>query len=100
MATIPVHVFATWKVKDGNLQAVLQLLKEVSAKTLEEEGNLFYKIHQSHAEANTLILLEGYTDAAAQKAHMNTDHFKKIVVGQIVPLLEAREVTLTTPIEV
>lgn len=99
MTTTPVHVFARWKVKEGYLETILELLKVVQAKTIQEKGNLFYKIHQSHADANTLILFEGYADEGAQKAHMESAHFKKLVVEQIVPLLEEREVTLTTPIE-
>lgn len=99
METIPIHVVARWKVKDGNKPAVLNLLKELRSKSLQEEGNLFYSIHQSRADANTLILFEGYADEEAQQAHINTDHFKKLVIEQIVPLLEEREVTLTTPIE-
>ena len=99
METTPILVFARWKVKAGQKQAVLQLLEEVRAKTIREKGNLFYKIHQSQADANTLILFEGYADAAAQQAHVHADHFKKVVVEQIVPLLEEREVTLATPIE-
>lgn len=94
----PIHVFARWKVKEGNIETVLELLKVVRSMTLQEKGNLFYKIHQSQADANTLILFEGYEDETAQKTHMNTEHFKMVVVEQIVPLLEQREVTLTTPI--
>ena len=99
MATTPIHVFARWKVKEGNRQTVLKLLKEVSSETTREKGNLFYTIHQSQADANTLILFEGYVDEVAQKEHMNAEHFKRVLVEQIVPLLEEREVILTTSIE-
>jgi (4S)-4-hydroxy-5-phosphonooxypentane-2,3-dione isomerase len=100
MSTTPIHVFARWRVKEGNMQTVLKLLKEVSSKTVREKGNLFYKVHQSQVDTNTLILFEGYTDADAQLEHINAEHFKKLVVQQIVPLLEEREVILATPIEV
>ncbi|MCF6405212.1 antibiotic biosynthesis monooxygenase [Chitinophaga filiformis] len=100
METNPVHVFARWKVKEGNFEAVLALLKEARSMSLKEEGNLFYEIHQSKADANTLILFEGYANEAAQQAHVQSAHFMRVVAGQIVPLLEEREVTLTIPIEV
>jgi quinol monooxygenase YgiN len=58
----PIHVFARWKVKEGNMPVVLELLKVVKTKTRLEKGNLFYKIHQSLADTNTLILFEGYED--------------------------------------
>ena len=100
MATTPIYVFARWKVKEGNMPEVLRLLKELSKQTLAEKENLFYKIHVSNADVNTLILFEGYSSAAAQQAHADSDHFKKLAVGGIVPLLGEREVFLTTPIEV
>lgn len=99
MAAHPIHVFAKWKAKDGYLATVLTLLKEVRSKTVRENGNLFYKIHQGQEDVNTLILFEGYASREAQQDHMNADHFKKLVIEQIVPLLEEREVTLTIPLE-
>jgi quinol monooxygenase YgiN len=99
MSTTPIHVFARWKIKEGNAPAVLKLLNDLHAKTVSEKGNLFYKIHQSRADSNTLILFEGYTDEVAQKEHINSNHFKELAVEQIIPLLEEREVTLTIPIE-
>jgi quinol monooxygenase YgiN len=98
MTTTPVHVFARWKVKEGNLQTVLDLLLDLRAETILEKGNLFYKMHQSHADDHTLILFEGYADEAAQQAHTKAAHFKKLAVEQIIPLLEEREVILLTPI--
>ncbi|MCY0968282.1 putative quinol monooxygenase [Chryseobacterium wangxinyae] len=90
----PVYVHAKWQVKKGNLDKVLPLLKEASKKSAEEEGNLFYKIHQDKNDENTLILFEGYDDDAALEFHKSSDHFQNIVVKQIVPLLEGREVIL------
>jgi quinol monooxygenase YgiN len=90
------HVFAKWQVKEGRLDTVLNLLTEVVKKSKAEEGNLFYKVHQDNAAANTLLLFEGYKDEAALEAHRNSAHFQKIVVGEIVPLLEAREVMVTS----
>ncbi|WP_415327426.1 putative quinol monooxygenase [Chryseobacterium sp. MMS23-Vi53] len=89
-----VFVHAKWQVKEGKLDAVLQLMKEAAEKSTQEEGNLFYKLHQSQEEPNTIILYEGYVDANAVETHRNSDHFKNIVVEQVVPLLENREVIL------
>jgi autoinducer 2-degrading protein len=88
----PVYIFAKWQVKAGMLDQVLQLLAQAARRTAEEQGNLFYKIHQSSADAHTLILFEGYTDETAVKAHRDSDYFKNTVIGQIVPALENREV--------
>jgi quinol monooxygenase YgiN len=95
----PVHVFATWKVKEGHIETVLNLLKTVHDESVKEKGNLFYKIHQNNLDLNTLILFEGYINEAAISEHRNSAHFQKIILEKIVPLLENREITLTIPID-
>lgn len=94
-----IHVFATWRVKEGQLDTVLGLLKEVAEKSRAEEGNLFYKVHQSNTESNTLILFEGYKDETALEQHRNSEHFQTLVIGKIVPILENREVVLAKEIK-
>lgn len=96
MNTKPIYVFARWQAKAGQIETVLSLLTDVAQKSREEEGNLFYKIHQSTSDANIILLAEGYTSETAVSDHRNTKHFQDIVLGKIVPLLENREVTLTT----
>lgn len=95
----PVHVFATWKVNEGQIDKVLKLLKTVRDESVKENGNLFYKIHQSNLDPNTLILFEAYTSEAALTEHRDSSHFQEVVLGEIVPLLEKREFVLTTSLE-
>lgn len=94
----PVHVFATWKVKEGNIDEVLDILTTVQQESVKEKGNLFYKIHQGNADKNTIVLFEGYSNEEAIAEHRNSAHFQDLVVGKIIPLLEKREVILATPI--
>jgi (4S)-4-hydroxy-5-phosphonooxypentane-2,3-dione isomerase len=96
MSQQPVYTFAKWQVKEGQLNTVLDLLAAVAKKSIEEKGNLFYKIHQSNTDANTLVLFEGYTDGAAVEEHRNSSYFQNLVIGQIIPKLEHREVILAT----
>lgn len=95
----PVHVFATWKVKEGQIENVLHLLKAVHDESIKEEGNLFYKIHQSNSDKNTLVLFEGYTNEGAVAEHRNSAHFQDLVLGKIVPLLDNREIVLATDLD-
>ena len=95
----PVYTFAKWRVKEGQLVAVLDLLADLTANSTAEEGNLLYQIHQSISDANTLILFEGYRDEAALALHRNSEHFQTLVVGKIIPLLEDREVVEAARIE-
>lgn len=92
----PVHVFATWKVKEGQIENVLHLLKAVHDESIKEEGNLFYKIHQSNSDKNTLVLFEGYSNEEAVTKHRSSVHFQDLVLGKIVPLLDNREIVLAT----
>ena len=94
----PVHVFATWKVKEGQIENVLQLLKTIQTESIKESGNLFYNIHQSITDLNTIVLFEGYRSEDAVTEHRNTAHFQDLVLGQIVPLLDERNIVLTSPI--
>ena len=90
----PVYIFAKWQIKENQLSEVLNLLAEVSQKSKEEEGNLFYQIHQSNSDLNTLMLFEAYKNESALAAHRNSEHFQTLVIGKIVPLLENREVVV------
>ena len=94
----PIHVFATWKVQEGRIEDVLHILETMRAETIKEKGNLFYKIHQGNADKNIIVLFEGYTDEAAIGEHRNSPHYQELIVGKIIPLLENREVVLTTPL--
>ena len=95
----PVYTFAKWQVKEGQLNTVLNLLTEVAKKSIEEKGNLFYKVHQSNSDPNTLILFEGYTDGSAVEEHRNSTYFQNIVIGKIIPMLENREVILASQLD-
>lgn len=92
----PIYTVAKWQVKEGQLDTVLTLLADVVPQSSAEEGNLFYKVHQSNADKNTLVLFEGYVDESALDAHRQSAHFQTLVIGKIVPLLENREIILAT----
>ena len=75
---------------------MLSLLAELAAKSTAEEGNPLYKIHQSNSDANTLVLYEGYQNESALAEHRNSEHYQTLVIGKIIPLLEDREIVITT----
>src|SRR5262252_6905779 len=99
MSGTPIHVFAKWRVRPGQLENVLLILKELKAKTVQEKGNLFYQVHQDNSDPNTLILFEGYSDDSALALHRNAGYYKR-AVEDISTLLTDREVILTTPVEI
>jgi len=95
----PVYTFAKWRVKEGQLAAVLGLLAELMARSTAEEGSLLYEVHQSNSDANTLILFEGYKDESALTKHRQSEHYQTLVSGKIIPLLEDREIVVTTQLK-
>ncbi|MCC8408550.1 antibiotic biosynthesis monooxygenase [Mucilaginibacter sp. UR6-1] len=94
----PIHIFSKWRVKNGHFDTVFDLLSKVATQSVLENGNLFYKAHQCNSDANTIILFEGYLNETSQMIHQSSAHFKRLMLGKIVPLLESREVITTTPI--
>src|SRR4051812_14336635 len=93
-----IYVFAIWQVKEGQLDSVLSSLESAAHSSRREPGNLFYNLHQDNADANRIILYEGYADQAALDEHRNSLHFQTIVIGQIVPNLEKREVIVSSAV--
>ena len=98
MSITPVYVFAKWQVKEGQLATVLSFLRQAAQKSRSETGNLFYHLHQSTSDDNTILIYEGYTNEAAAAAHRNADHYQEIIVKSIIPLLENREVIVMKPL--
>ncbi len=94
-----IFLFARWQVKEGQMATVLELLPALVANTRKEKGNLQYHIYQNNTDGNQLLLFEAYRDKDAVDAHRSSDHFKQIVLEQIVPLLESREAALASELD-
>ena len=85
-------LIAKYTTKPGNVPQVLEHLKKM--KPLVEAGEpgcKFYQVSKSTENDNLILLYEHYVDAAALAAHRETPHFKSIIEGTVIPLLEKRE---------
>ncbi len=87
-------VIATWKIKESEASRILKMLPELAEKTRAESGNVPYTIYQSENDLHELIIHEHYVDAAAAEAHRQSEHYQRIVVNEVIPHLEVREVVL------
>ena len=68
-----ITIIATVKVKEGNMEAAIEALKEIVPKIkASEPGLLEYKPHtvKGPKEKNTIIFYEKYEDDKALKIHM------------------------------
>ncbi len=87
-------VIVKWKIEESETSRILALLPELAEKTRSEPGNVSYAIYQSDSSPRELILHEEYVDAAAADAHRQSEHYGRIVVNEILPHLEVREVAV------
>ncbi|MFN6498058.1 MAG: putative quinol monooxygenase [Nostoc sp. DedQUE01] len=87
-------VIVKWKLKESEVSRILKMLPELAEKTRNEEGNISYTIYQSESDPRELILHEHYVDDNAAETHKQSQHYKRIVVNEIIPHLEVREVIL------
>ena len=63
-----------------------------------EPGCKLYHANRSAENSDIFLLYELYTDQAALEAHRATPHFKEIIEGTILPLLDKRERELYQPV--
>jgi autoinducer 2-degrading protein len=89
-----IAVAADWRTQPGQEETVRLLLLQAAAAVREHEpGNLLYVAHQDAADPTHFLVYEQYADQSALEAHRDSAHYQEVVVGKIVPLLAARQVT-------
>jgi quinol monooxygenase YgiN len=85
-------VSAKWRAKPGKEGRLEELCREMTEPSRAEPGNLFYQAHRSPEDQQLFWLYEQYVDEAGYEAHMDSEHFTRLVKGEAIPeLLEARE---------
>lgn len=81
----------TWVARPGKEDRVEEILRTMMPLTQAEPGCLHYYAHRSAEDPARFFLYEQYRDEAAFEAHCESDHFKRHVLGDAVPLLASRE---------
>lgn len=75
----------------GRVIEVLSALREMSSLIkADEPGCVGYEVLRSTDAEDRLLLVETYVDEAALAAHRETPHFKEILEGRVIPLLQNR----------
>ena len=83
-------VVARWVAREGEEEAVEQLLRVNAEASRGEPGCRMFEVQRSLSEPRTYLLYEQYDDEAAFAAHRETEHFKTYVLGDAVARLEDR----------
>ncbi len=87
----------TYQCHPGKSDDVLAALRRMGALVKQHEPNCHaYQISRSHDDPDRLLLYELYADQAALDVHAQTQHFKDIVQGEVIPMLLSRERGLYT----
>jgi quinol monooxygenase YgiN len=85
-------VSAKWRAKVEKEGRLAEICQEMTEPSRNEPGNLFYQAHRSPEDPQLFYLYEQYADEAGYQAHMDSEHFTRLVKGEAIPeLLEARE---------
>lgn len=82
---------ARYYAKPGAGDRVEAALREMIPLARQEEGCLLYYASRSQDDPDQFLLYEHYASEAFLAAHRETPHYKRIIEGTILPLLERRE---------
>jgi quinol monooxygenase YgiN len=92
-------VVARWRANAGSEDRVVAVLEELTAASRAEPGCLGYTPHRSTEDPRDFVVYERYADEAAFEAHVDSEHFKGLVLEEAVPnLLESRDRAFFVPI--
>ncbi len=85
-------VAAKWRAHPGKADRLLEVIQEMTPPSRAEPGCLFYQAQRSEEEPELFFLYEQYVDEAGYEAHMDSEHFTRLVKQEAIPeLLEDRE---------
>ena len=85
-------VVARWRPRDGQVDKIEAILRELAREIRREPGNLQFIVNRSRDDPNEFLLYEQYVSEQAFLDHRQTPHFKTLVLEQAVPLLERRDI--------
>ncbi|RDI75552.1 hypothetical protein Gocc_1350 [Gaiella occulta] len=80
-----------WRARPGAEEEVAALLARLAPLSRAEPGCLQYDPHRDPDDPRAFFLFERYADEAALERHAASQHFRELVLGQALPLLESRE---------
>jgi quinol monooxygenase YgiN len=81
------------KVSEGNEERAVEIARELAEASRAEPGCTVYKPCVDPEDSSSLLFFEEYDDKAAFEAHGASEHFQRLAVGELFPLMESRERT-------
>ena len=87
-------LLALWTAQPGKEDVIKSVIKTMTPLSRSEPGCLQYQAHVAADDPRLFFLYEQYADQAAIDAHRATPHFQRHVLGEAIPNLESRQVTV------
>jgi quinol monooxygenase YgiN len=84
--------------KEGEADAVAQILKELVAPSMAEPGMKFFVPYRSPTDPASFFVYELYIDESGWEAHNNSAHFKSAIV-ELLPRCASRERIAFVPLD-
>ena len=76
-----IFIVVKWKPKAEHVENFTDEVAEFTQATRSEPGNLFFEWSRGVDDPSEYVLVEGFRDGEAGKAHVTSGHFKKFVGG-------------------
>jgi quinol monooxygenase YgiN len=86
-------VTAVWESRDGEADAVANIVARFAPQAREEPGVKLFLVHRALENPAQFLFYEVFEDAAAFDTHQKTGHFKALIQGEALPRLSRRERT-------
>lgn len=89
----------TYTMRPGQREAFVRKIRETGILDAirGEEGCLGYSYYLPEEEDGTLLLIEKWTDAPAQKAHLETPHMKQMAAFKPEYVADTKLISCTIP---
>ena len=89
----------TYTMRPGQRDAFVRKIRETGILDAirGEEGCLGYSYYLPEEEDGTLLLVEKWTDAPAQKAHLETPHMKQMAAFKPEYVADTKLISCTIP---
>ncbi|WP_067570346.1 putative quinol monooxygenase [Nocardia acidivorans] len=79
-----------------NADQLGSILRKFAEICRTEPGCLSYDVFRSVEQAERFVSIETYVDAGAFAAHRDSEHFRKVGAGELLPLVVSRNVRTFT----
>jgi autoinducer 2-degrading protein len=84
-------VLARLLARSGEEATIIEAMREIVPASRAEPGCLVYVAHQDESDPRRFMFYEQYVDEAAYQAHVESEHYRRLVPGKIAPAVEERE---------